>query len=128
MAVLIIGPTPFIGQMWLPMFHVLAGSAFLILRVRWAVSAYLGLTVAALTWAAALGSDAAEAAWLGFSVTRYGLAPVVLVWLVVALRRLEAARHPAADRAVELGGEHSSAVTMPPGSCHRPLGTRCGRR
>jgi hypothetical protein len=72
--------------MCLPMFHVLAASECLILGVRWAVSAYLELTVAALTGAAALGSDAVEAAWLGFSVTRYGLAPVVLVWLVVALR------------------------------------------
>jgi two-component system sensor histidine kinase DesK len=112
MAVVIVGPTPLVGPFWLQMWHVLAASAFLVLRPRWAISAYLGLAACAGIWGYALaeripttaarGSDAGWAAWFALMVVSRGLVPIVLVWLVVALRRLEAARLALANEAVEM--------------------------
>jgi two-component system, NarL family, sensor histidine kinase DesK len=107
LAVLIIGPVPLIGAAWLTMFHVLAASAYLVLRPRWAVPAYLGIAVAAGLWAVSLetglvGPPAGWAAWFGLSVISRGFAPIVLVWLVVALRQVEAARQALATEAVEI--------------------------
>jgi hypothetical protein len=88
------------------MFHVLAASAFLVLRSRWAVAAYLGVAVTAalcgLMYEPASGSQVAWAAYIGLWVASRALAPVVLVWLVVALRQAEAARHALATDAVDI--------------------------
>ena len=95
MAVVIFAPTPLIGAAWLQMFHLLAASALLVLRRRWGLPAYLGVAVAAALWAttfdkALSGPPAGITAWSGLSVIgRSGLAPVIIVWLVVALRQLE---------------------------------------
>jgi two-component system sensor histidine kinase DesK len=106
MAVVIFAPTPLIGAAWLQMFHLLAASALLVLRPRWGLPAYLGVAVAAALWAttfdqALSGPPAGIAAWSGLSVISRGLAPVIIVWLVVALRQLESARHLLATKAVE---------------------------
>jgi two-component system sensor histidine kinase DesK len=105
MAVLIIGPTPLIGASWLQMFHLLAASSFLVLRLPWAVAAYVGTAFAAALWSLTIdwpGSPAGWAAWNGLSVIIRGFAPIVLVWLVVALRQLDSARRALATDAVEM--------------------------
>jgi hypothetical protein len=107
LAVIVVGPTPLIGAAWLQMFHVLAASAFLVLRLRWAIPAYLAIAAAAALWAVAANWDLPEpvagtAAWFGLSVIGRGLAPIVLVWLVVALRQVDAMRHVLAREAVEM--------------------------
>ena len=94
-AVLIIGPTPLIGVSWLQMFHVLAASSFLVLRPRWAVPAYLAVALAAALWSLTVdwpGSPAGWAAWNAAVGDGPRLSPIVLVWLVVALRQLDSAR------------------------------------
>lgn len=106
MAVVILAPTPLIGAAWLQMFHLLAASALLVLRLRWGLPVYLGVAVAAAVWATAFdntlaGPTVGIAAWSGLSVISRGLVPVIIVWLVVALRQLEAARRALATRAVE---------------------------
>ena len=104
-AVLIIGPTLVIGASWLQMFHVFAASSFLVLRLPWAVTAYVGTACAAAVWSLTIdwpGSPGGWAAWNGLSVIGRGFAPIVLVWLVVALRQLDSARRALATDAVEM--------------------------
>jgi hypothetical protein len=106
LAIVILAPTPLIGAAWLQMFHVLAASALLLLRPRWAVPCYLGLAVVAALWAAGVygtalsGPAVGVAAWSGLSVLIRGLIPVVIVWLVAALRELDSARRALATNAV----------------------------
>lgn len=106
LAVVILAPTPIIGVAWLQMFHLLAASALLVLRPRWSVPCYFGLAAGAAAWAAAdfppewLGPNVGFAAWSGLSVMIRGLVPVVIVWLVAALRELDSARKSLAVAAV----------------------------
>jgi signal transduction histidine kinase len=106
LALVIVAPTPLIGAAWLQMFHVLAASAFLVLRPRWAVPCYLGIAAGTAAWAAAAFPDAlvgptiGVAAWFGLSVVIRGLVPIVIVWLVAALRELDSARQALASEAV----------------------------
>lgn len=107
LVVLIVGPTPFLGSYWLPMFHVLASSAFLLLRLRWAAPAYVGTAVAAGAWSAAFDpgpeyQSAALAVYFVYFVMSRGLAPIVLVWVVVALRQLDQVREALAAEAVAI--------------------------
>jgi two-component system, NarL family, sensor histidine kinase DesK len=113
MAVVVIGATPFTGPLfWVQMFHVVAASAFLVLRRRWAIPTYFALAALAATWTLAVewradlerGVDkdvVGFAAWHGLQVLNRGLAPIVLVWLVLALRNVEAMRHAIANQAVD---------------------------
>lgn len=99
MAVVIIGAVPVVGTGWLPALHALAVSVLIVVRPPWSLPVVAGLAAATALLAVALGDPewapyyAATVVWRGGSV-------FVLVWLVGATRRLQAAREALADEAV----------------------------
>lgn len=107
LAVVILAPTPFIGPIWLQSWHVFAASALLVLGPKWGLPVCLGLSAGAAAWSTVYAWGVSEpatglATWSALSVILRGLAPVILVWMVVALRHLEAARHALAAQAVDV--------------------------
>jgi two-component system sensor histidine kinase DesK len=99
MAVVIIGAVPVVGTGWLPALHALAVSVLIVVRPPWSLPIVAGLAAATAPLAIALGDPewapyyAATVVWRGGSV-------FVLVWLVGATWRLQAAREALADEAV----------------------------
>jgi two-component system, NarL family, sensor histidine kinase DesK len=99
MAVVIVGALPVIGTGWLPALHALAVSVLIVVRPPWSLLAVAGLVAATAPLAIAFG-DAGWAAFYTATVIWRGASVFVLVWLVGATRRLQAARQVLAEEAV----------------------------
>jgi len=100
LTVVIVAALP-LGDLWLPTFHVVAVSALLVLRPRWSL-AVVAAVVAAQVPLSLLLDSAVPAAPSYYAVTVAWRAAAVFVpiWLVGAVRRLEATRRALADEAV----------------------------
>lgn len=99
MAVVVIGALPLVGAGWIVMFHALAVSVLLLVGPPWSFLIFVALVAAAPLAAIALGA-AWMAHWCAVAVCWRGLSLFVLVWLVGAVRRLQAARLALAEDAV----------------------------
>lgn len=103
MAIVIIAPTPLLGAYWLFAFHALAASLLVSLRPRVSFPALALILLAVGIWGHHFGSKvgAAEYVYLPAAVLDRAMTVFVLVWLVGALRRIQAARLALADEALE---------------------------
>lgn len=99
MAVVVLGAVPLVGTGWLTSLHALGVSVLILVRPPWSLPLAAGLVAAPAPLAVAFG-DADWAAFSAASVVWRGAAVFVLVWLVGAARRLEAARLALAEEAV----------------------------
>jgi two-component system sensor histidine kinase DesK len=98
-AVVIVGAVPVVGTVWLPSLHALAVSVLIVVRPPWSLAVVAVLAAATAPLAIALG-DPEWAPYLAATVVWRGGAVFVLVWLVGATRRLQAAREALAEEAV----------------------------
>jgi two-component system, NarL family, sensor histidine kinase DesK len=111
MAVVTIGLTPLLGVAWLFTFSALVASLLITTRLRWSLPSVVGILIGASFWAAALGVGAVFpdnralglVAWVPLGVMTRASAVFVLVWLVQAVRRVQAGRLALA--AASLGAE-----------------------
>jgi two-component system sensor histidine kinase DesK len=99
MAVVILGAVPVIGTGWLPALHALAVAILIVVRPPWSLPILVGLVAATAPLAIVFG-DPEWAAYSAATVVWRGASVFVLVWLVGATRRLQAAREALADEAV----------------------------
>lgn len=99
MAVVIIGAVPVIGTSWLIALPMLAVSVLIVIRPRWSLPIAAGVVSAPAPLAVAFG-DAEWAPLYTAAVIWQGASLFVLVWLLGATRRLQAARLALAEEAV----------------------------
>lgn len=90
-----------LGDLWLPTFHVVAVSALLVLRPRWALGVVAAVVAAQVPLPLLLDSQLRAApSYYAVTVLWRAAAVFVPIWLVGAVRRLEAAQRALADEAV----------------------------
>jgi two-component system sensor histidine kinase DesK len=90
-----------LGDLWLPTFHVVAVSALLVLRPRWALAVVAVVVAAQVPLPLLLDSELrAASSYYAVTVLWRAAAVFVPIWLVGAVRRLEAAQRALADEAV----------------------------
>jgi two-component system, NarL family, sensor histidine kinase DesK len=99
MAAVIIGAVAVVGTSWLTALHALAVSILIIVRPPWSLLIVAGLVAAPAPLAIAFG-DPEWAPFYAVSVVWRGAVLFVLLWLIGATRRLEAARQALAEEAV----------------------------
>lgn len=99
MTVVILGAVPIIGTSWLIALSMLTVSVLIIVRPPWSFLAAAGLVAAPAPLAIVFG-DADWASFYTAAVIWQGACLFVLVWLVGATRRLQAARLALAEEAV----------------------------
>jgi two-component system, NarL family, sensor histidine kinase DesK len=99
MAVVIIGAVPIIGIGWLSSLHALAVSVLILVRPRWSLAIFGALVAAPIPLAFALGGPQ-FGPYYSVAVAWRSLAPFVVIWLICAIRQLEAARFHLAEEAV----------------------------
>ncbi len=99
MAIVIIGAVPIIGIGWLSALHSLAVSVLILLRPRWSAGIFAVLVAAPIPLALPLGAPD-YAPYYSITVAWRSLPPFVLIWLVGAMRQLEAARLSLTEEAV----------------------------
>jgi two-component system sensor histidine kinase DesK len=99
MAAVIIGALAVVGTSWLTALHALAVSTLIIVRPPWSVPLVAGMVAAPAPLAMAFG-DPEWAPFHAVSVVWRGAVLFVLLWLIGATRRLEAARRELAEEAV----------------------------
>jgi two-component system sensor histidine kinase DesK len=99
MTVVILGALPFIGVGWLSALHSLAVSVLLVIRGRWSLVVFAGLVAAPIPLAIALGAPE-YGPYYAVAVAWRSLALFVVIWLLDAIRQLQAARLALAEEAV----------------------------
>jgi len=100
LTVVVVAALP-LGDLWLPTFHVVAVSALLVLRPRWALAVVAAVVAAQVPLPLLLDSELrAAASYYPVTVLWRSAAVFVPIWLVGAVRRLEEARRALADEAV----------------------------
>jgi two-component system, NarL family, sensor histidine kinase DesK len=99
MTVVILGALPFIGVGWLSALDSLAVTALLVIRWRWSLVVFAGLVAAPIPLAIALGASN-YGPFYAVAVAWRSLALFVVIWLVGAIRQLQAARSAIAEEAV----------------------------
>jgi two-component system sensor histidine kinase DesK len=100
MAVVIVGALPLVGIFWLGNFSALAGSVLIVAPAPWSAIGFIGLIAVIAPLAVMLSADAGLAALNVYTVAWQALSLFVIVWLVVAVRRLHEARSTLADEAI----------------------------
>ena len=100
MGAVIARATPLIGVDWLFKFAPLAVSVLLVVRPPWSFLLSLGLAAATAPLALALGAPGWSATYFPIEVAWRAATLFVLVWLVAAVRQLQAARRALTDEAV----------------------------
>lgn len=99
-AVVVVAAFP-LGDLWLPTFHVIAVSALLVLRPRWSLAVVAVVVAAQVPLPLLLDSQLGAApSYYAVTVLWRAAAVFVPIWLVGAVRRLEAAQQALADEAV----------------------------
>jgi two-component system sensor histidine kinase DesK len=99
MAVIVGAVLPVVGVQWLGALYPLAASALLVLRPPWSIAAFAALLTVPAPVAFAFG----EPGWAWYftlGLAMVGLVLAVPVWLVAAVRDLQAARERLAEEAV----------------------------
>lgn len=101
---IIIGFTPLLGAYWLDAYGAVAASVLVTTTPRFSFPLLAFTLVAVALWAAYLAPDVGNAqyVYLPAAVLDRAMMVFIPVWLVGALRRMQAARQALADEAVEL--------------------------
>jgi two-component system sensor histidine kinase DesK len=99
MAAVIIGAVPVIGVGWLPTLSTLAVSVLILVRVPWSLAICAGLVAAPIPLAIVFGAPQYGPSW-ALGVAWRTAAVFVVIWLIRAIRELEAARLALAEEAV----------------------------
>jgi two-component system sensor histidine kinase DesK len=99
MAAVIVGALAVVGTSWLTALHALAVSTLIVVRPPWSIPLVAGMVAAPAPLAIAFG-DPEWAPFHAVSVVWRGAVLFVLLWLIGATRRLEAARQALAEEAV----------------------------
>ena len=98
-AAVVVGLVPVIGMNWLAAFYPLSVLVLVVIDRPWSIITFAGLVVAAVPLTLVLG-DARWSVYFAFGTLMYGISVAVPVWLIAAVRQLEAARLVLADEAV----------------------------
>jgi two-component system, NarL family, sensor histidine kinase DesK len=101
LAAVVTAAVPLAGTNWLPVFAVVAAGAMLVLRWPWSLLAAAGVTVAQAPLAVAVNSPVTAApAYYVHTVWWRASALFLPIWLLGAIRQLEATRRSLAEDAV----------------------------
>jgi two-component system sensor histidine kinase DesK len=101
MTAVVLGVLPVLGSVWLPTLHVVVVSALIVLRRPWSVLVCAGVVAAQAPLAHALDDPLPDGPYY-YTVTLLWRASAVFlpVWLLGAVRQLQAAREALAEEAV----------------------------
>ena len=99
MAVVIVGAAPLTGVSWVSNLHALAVSVLLLARRRWSLVIFACLVAAPIPLAIALGAPT-YGPYASIAVAWRSLVLLVVIWLLGAVRQLEATRLGLAEEAV----------------------------